>query len=102
MKRTAMRKVGTVGQANINSRKKIAEIAEEKCLDYCEIGFPDCLHTMYLAPAHRHKRAWYKGDEELLADYKQWLSLCVKCHDKIEFDEELTEQEFIRLRGSEE
>lgn len=101
MKRTRLNKIGKIGEANKEARKRIAEIAEEKCLDYCEIGFEGCLHTMYLAPAHRHKRSWYKGDVDLLSDIKQWVSACQHCHNIIENDKELTELEFFRLRGLE-
>lgn len=101
MKRTPIRKVGKVGKANIAARKIIAEIAEEKNLVRCEIGFEDCLQNLYLAPAHRHKRAWYKGDVELLADFKQWVAACQICHNIIEFNAGLTEEMFLRLRGDE-
>lgn len=101
MRRTAIKKVGTVGRANQLSRKMIADICEDKGLNYCEIGFNkdvQCLRTWPLAPAHRHKRAWYKGDAELLADYNQWVVACQVCHDRIENDPELTEKVFRKLR----
>ena len=53
---------------------------------------------MYLAPAHKHKRAWYKGDVELLSDYKEWVCSCVSCHQKIEFNQELTDKIFKKCR----
>ena len=94
--------MGKVGNANLEARRRIAEIAEEKGLNYCEIGFfNDCLENTFLAPAHRHKRAWYRGDIELLSDYRQWISACVNCHNKIEHDKELTDQLFMDLRGNE-
>jgi hypothetical protein len=98
MKRTAIRKIGKTGKANIQSRKRIAEIAEEKGLTRCEIQFAGCTVTWPLAPAHRHKRAWYQGDVELLADYNQWVAACQNCHDSIEHNEELTEEVFRKLR----
>ena len=96
-----MRRIGKVGRANIASRKKIAEIAEEKELERCEINLEGCTKTWPLAPAHRHKRAYYKGDAEKLADEKQWVVACQNCHDLIEFNAALTEEVFIRLRGEE-
>jgi hypothetical protein len=98
-KPATLKKIGKVGKANIQSRKRIAEIAEEKNLTRCEIQFEGCTLTWPLAPAHRHKRAWYKGDAELLADYNQWVCACQNCHDKIEHDAELTEQVFEKLRA---
>lgn len=98
MKRTPLNKIGKIGNANKLARQKIAEIAEELSLNYCEIGLPSCLVTSFLAPAHKHRRGWYKGDVELLADYEQWVSACVNCHDKLEVDKELTERFFSKLR----
>ena len=98
MKRTRLRKIGKVGQANIEARTRIAEIAEEKGLNYCEIRLEGCLGRMYLAPAHKHKRAWYKGDVELLSDFKEWVCACQSCHNKIEFNQELTDKVFKQCR----
>ena len=99
MKRTPLRKVGKIGNANIEARKRIAEIAQEKELTHCELNLPDiCTRTWPLAPAHRHKRAWYKGDVDLLSDYDQWVAACQNCHDFIEHKPIFTEEMFILLR----
>lgn len=98
MKRTALNKVGKLGKANKQARDKIAQIAEEHGLNYCEIGLEGCTGTWPLAPAHLHKRSWYKGDVDLLSDCSQWVSSCVVCHNLIEHDSELTEEVFDRLR----
>lgn len=105
----ACKKVGKVGKSNVDARKLIAMHAKKHDLKLCELGpelkrlgiSVECLRTWPLAPAHRHKRAWYKGDATLLADPKQWVVGCQACHDKIEFDEKLTEEVFIKLRGKE-
>lgn len=102
-----MNRVGKVGRANLAANKKIRVIAEKDGLDYCEIGrlnMPElkgteCLGSFTLASAHRHKRAWYKGDAELLADKDQWVKACVNCHNGIEFDADLTDEVFNRLRN---
>jgi hypothetical protein len=96
-----IRKVGRVGKANIAARKEIAKHAEKMNLKRCEIALPGCTETWPLAPAHRHKRAFYKGDAEKLADPKQWIAACTNCHDQIEHNAELTEQIFMKLRGNE-
>lgn len=103
-----IRKVGKVGKANIEARQMIAKKAEAMKLTHCELGpvlitygINVCLYNFALAPAHRHKRAWYKGDAEKLADVKQWVAACVDCHDAIEHSAELTEAVFMRLRGEE-
>lgn len=96
-----IRRVGKVGRANQESRKMIADYAEEHELDHCELQLSGCTGNWPLAPAHRHKRAWYKGDKALLADPNQWVAACQNCHDKIEHNAELTEEVFIKLRGAE-
>ena len=97
MKRTPLKKMGKVGRANQQARDKIALIAEEKGLNYCELKFEKC-QNWPLAPAHRHKRAWYKGDVDLLADFNQWVAACQYCHALIEIDPLLTEKVFNELR----
>lgn len=101
MKRTAMKKIGKTGKANTNSRKVIADIAERHQMKTCEIRLPNCMRTWPLAPAHRHKRSWYKGNADKLADIKQWVTACQVCHDQIEHNATLTEEIFMKLRGSE-
>jgi hypothetical protein len=100
LKRTRIRKVGKVGHANREARTIIADIAENMGLNYCEIGLPGCLVTYFLAPAHRNKRSFYRGNSALLAAYEQWVSSCQKCHDQIEHNKTLTEAVFERLRPS--
>lgn len=103
-----IRRVGKVGRANIEARGAIAKKAEAMKLTVCELGpvliqygINVCEYNWTLAPAHRHKRAWYKGDPEKLADVKQWVCACVDCHDAIEHNAALTEEVFITLRGIE-
>ena len=93
-------KIGRVGKANREARQEIARISEEKNLKVCELNLPRCTKTWPLAPAHRHKRSWYKGDADLLAHPDQWVCACQTCHDQIEVSPELTEQMFINLRGT--
>jgi len=107
--RKNIRKIGKVGKANIASRKEIAKKAEAMKLTSCEVGpvllkygINVCTYDWPLAPAHRHKRSWYKGDAEKLSDAKQWVCACQSCHDAIEFDAQLTEEVFMKLRGPEE
>ena len=92
---TPLRKVGKIGKANLKANKIIRE--QEKP-EYCEVSLPDCARGLFLTIAHRHKRAWYKGDSELLSDKNQWIVACVNCHDKIEHNQKLTEEVFNYLR----
>lgn len=103
-----IKKVGRIGKANIEARSVIAKKAEAMKLTVCELGpvliqygINVCEYNWTLAPAHRHKRAWYKGDAEKLADVKQWVCACVSCHDAIEHNAQLTEEVFMKLRGPE-
>jgi hypothetical protein len=96
-----MNKVGKVGRANKTARGLIADYAKTMDMKVCELNLEGCTKTWPLAPAHRHKRAWYKGDAILLAAPKQWVVACQCCHDQIEFNAELTEEVFIKLRGVE-
>lgn len=98
MKRSPLNKIGRIGKANKIARDKIAEIAEEMNLRHCELQFTGCKKTMFLAPAHKHKRIWYKGNAELLADPQEWICACVVCHDVIEKNPDLTEDVFDKLR----
>ena len=98
LKRTPLRKVGKIGKANLEANKRIKEL---ELPEYCEVQLSECKMGMFLTNAHRHKRAWYKGDVELLSDKKQVIRACVSCHEKIEFDAELTEKIFMNLRGEE-
>ena len=97
-----MKKIGKIGKINIEARKKIADMCESENLNYCELNISiACFKTAYLAPAHRHKRIWYRKCPEKLHDRKQWLIACINCHDKIEVDKKLTEEVFLKLRGKE-
>lgn len=101
MRRTPLRKIGKVGRANIAANKKIRVQRPE--IEHCElVGLVEHECAPFaLTNAHRHKRAWYGGDPDLLSDRKQWIRACVVSHDIIEHDAELTEQVFMRLRGKE-
>jgi len=86
-------KVGKRGKLNQQSRKMIANYCERRNLNYCE----NCGGTFGLAPAHRKNRIEYRTAEEL-ADPKNWIALCIKCHMEIEGNNEKTEELFNRLR----
>lgn len=96
MKRTSLKKVGRVGKANIEANKRIKL---QNPVQYCEIQLEECLGTMYLTIAHKHKRAWYKGNVKLLSDPNEYVIGCVNCHNKIEHNKELTDKIFKRLRN---
>lgn len=57
----------------------------------------------FMGFAHRHKRDWYKGkDPHLLFCFNQLIRAGGYHHDKfLEWDEEVKEEWFTRLRGKE-
>lgn len=105
MRRSPLRKIGKTGESNRKARAIIAQIAEEKGLNYCEVRFDGCMRTWPLSPAHRHSRSWYQGDVDKLSDFQQWLSCCQACHTKLDgratVSQEESDEIFNRLRGEE-
>lgn len=101
MKRTPLKRIGKIGEANLKANKILKQLFLDKGIDYCEIGLPRCVKTWTLANVHRHKRMWYKSNLELLYDFKQVVRGCTPCHETIENDKELTEAIFLKLRGPE-
>ena len=99
MKKTKLNPLGKVGRANKEARDKIAEIARQHNLTSCEIKLEGCMGTFGVAPAHKHRRGWYKGDVEKLSDYNEWVVGCNYCHEKIDADQGLLEETFNRLRA---
>ena len=98
-----IKQIGKQGRINQKANKKLAQMWFDKEIDYCELYIPhDCNGWMILTNAHRHKRDWYKGKApELLYSYNQVALICSNGHTLIEYDKELTEEVFLKLRGSE-
>lgn len=92
-----MRKIGKIGRANIEANKRIKEHVELCSINYCEMRLPGCMVTWPLQIAHRHKRAWYKGDVDKLSDRNEWLIACDACHRATEWNRELNDEVFNRL-----
>lgn len=81
-------------QMNKEARNKIAEIAEEKCLDRCEfllVNDVRCGSTFGVAPAHRYRRTHYSSAKEL-SDFNEWIVLCQPHHQEMD-DRSLTTEE---------
>jgi len=94
----SLKRVGKVGKANLEANKLIKQIVEYKQINYCEMRLPNCLLTWPLQIAHKHKRAYYKGEVAKLADYKEWVIACQNCHNATEWNRELNDEIFNRLR----
>ena len=67
----------------------------EKGLVDCEMRLPGCMSDFGLGFAHRHKR----GDPRCEHTFKKTCLACAYCHEKTEYDRELNEEVFTRLRG---
>lgn len=98
---SGMRRIGKVGRANMEANRAIKEITEMNAISYCEMRLEGCMITWPLQIAHRHKRAWYKGEADKLSDFKQWVIACDNCHRKTEWNRELNRDVFAKLRGEE-
>ncbi len=96
--RKAIRRVGKVGKANLEANQAIREYLEMHPINSCELMLDGCLGNMFLQVAHKHKRAWYKGDVTQLSNPNEWVCACTVCHNIIEHDLKLTESVFKRLR----
>lgn len=103
MKRSPIRKVGKIGNINLDARRKIATQCYEMGLEYCELNFPGCMHNFGVAPAHRRPRIFYREDPDKLSDYKEWVVACQFCHERLDNRSKMTQKEsddvFKRLRG---
>ena len=95
-----MRKIGKIGKINLKANKVLKTKFEGTDIRSCEIQLSGCMGTFGLSFAHRHKRAWYRGNLESLSDFNQVVLACAHCHNKIEMDKNLTEEVFDRLRKS--
>lgn len=96
MRKTPLNRIGKVGRANLLANKLIKA---QNPPQYCEVRLEGCLGGMFLTIAHHEKRNWYRGDAELLSDKKHWVVACITCHEKMEFNKQLTEEVFKRLRN---
>lgn len=89
--------MGKITEINKKANRQLKKMFEEKGITWCEM----CGAHWGLSFAHRHKRLWYRPQLHLLSDFNQVLLLCIQCHNKIEYDKELTKDVFIKFRGEE-
>jgi hypothetical protein len=68
------------------TKVKLYKLLESKGINSCEVRLPGCTNNIYLTPAHRHKRLWYKHQPELLWQPSQVIIACQNCHQRIEYD----------------
>ncbi|HZX13025.1 MAG: hypothetical protein UV58_C0013G0014 [Candidatus Wolfebacteria bacterium GW2011_GWC1_43_10] len=76
-------------------RRKLKIEYEKRGITTCELRFPGCWFDNALGFAHRYKRS----DPRCEHTFKGTILACNPCHDKIEYDRELTRASFNKLRG---
>lgn len=76
------------------ARAKLKIEYESKGITTCEARLPGCWYDNALGFAHLYKR----DDPRCKHIFEQTLLLCNECHDKQEYDRELTERLFKKLR----
>jgi len=76
------------------ARAKLKKEYEEKGITQCELRFNGCWMDNTLSFAHRYKR----NDPRCEHTFNGTLLVCIPCHNVIEYNRELTEEVFERLR----
>lgn len=90
--------MGKITERNKDANRRLKKIFTEKKITRCEIRMPGCWHDNALGFAHRKKRREYYAEPEKLYDFNEVILACVVCHQKIEYDKELTDYYFKILR----
>lgn len=93
-----MIKPGKKTKAWNRDRYHLKKIYEEKGITTCELQIPGCWNYNALGFAHKHKRSWYNTQPKLLGTFNETLLACNPCHGKIEYNKELTDYYFKKLR----
>ena len=82
------------GEIWIRQRRKLKVEYERKGIMTCEVRLPGCWYNNALSFAHRYKR----NDPRCEHTFRGTVLACIPCHNKIEYDRELTEKMFNNLR----
>lgn len=83
-------KIGKKALEWLQASDELEEIYLEKGITLCEM----CGTDNFLSFAHRYKR----NDPRCEHTFEGTLLLCVPCHQKIEYDRDLTDKMFKKLR----
>ena len=87
-------KIGKKTKEWIKASDELEEIYLEKGITQCELRFAGCWIGNSIHFAHRYKR----NDPRCEHTFEGTLLACNNCHDKIEYDRELSEKMFKKLR----
>lgn len=74
------------------ARQQLKKIYLAKGITTCEVRLPGCMGSFGLSFAHRYKR----NDPRCQHSFEQTRLACASCHQKIEYNKELTEKVFQR------
>lgn len=77
------------------ARDKLKQEYLEKGITACEMRLGGCLNNNFLGFAHRYKR----NDSRCEHTFQKTVLACVSCHEKVEYNRELSENIFTTLRG---
>jgi 5-methylcytosine-specific restriction endonuclease McrA len=84
---------------NAKANRKLKELFLNEQPLSCEARLDKNCWVSAVTFAHRHKRNWYYGKpDELLWARDQVILACPQCHETLEYNKELTEETFKKLR----
>jgi hypothetical protein len=78
-------------------KEKLIQEYKDKEIYSCELRLSGC-NNLFTTFAHRHKRREYRGTN-LLWTFNQTILACQNCHTKIEYNRNLSDEMFNKLRG---
>ena len=89
-----MKRVGKKTKEWQKAQKKLRLEYFYKGITTCEARLPGCFNNWALSFAHRYKRR----DSRCTHDFEGTILACTSCHDIMEYNKQITEQLFERLR----
>lgn len=89
-------RVGKKTNEWIKASDELEEIYLQKGITTCELQLEGCWKNNALHFAHQYKR----NDPRCEHTFEGTILACNKCHSIIEYDRELTEKMFKKLRGA--
>lgn len=87
---------------NKGANAKLKKIYADKGITTCELRLEGCTNNWALGFHHRHRRVDYRSWTEGLLSFNQTILCCVSCHEKVQYDKDLSDHYFGKLRGPEE
>lgn len=92
------KKVSEWNVARVRLKKYFVSLGITRCEVCPAMGWTDCFIDNFLSFAHKQKRIEYYSEPEKLFDINEVVLACQNAHTKMEYDEELTQKVFNKLR----